>query len=76
MMIDVYVMFIRCFNEKKNHDKAIQCTFIGYADEYKGFKYYDPKTKRTKVSVNVSSMKTISMFLSFVLSLWNPVAFE
>ncbi|KAF3780151.1 E4 SUMO-protein ligase [Nymphaea thermarum] len=37
----------------KFQDKAIQCRFVGYADEYKGFRSYDPTTKRIKTSRNV-----------------------
>jgi hypothetical protein len=37
----------------KFQDKALQCRFVGYADDYKGYRCYDPVSKRIKISRNV-----------------------
>ena len=37
----------------KFQDKALKCRFIGYAEDYKGYRCYDPLSKRVKISRNV-----------------------
>lgn len=37
----------------KFQDRAIQCKFFGYLDEYKGFRCHDPTTRKVHMSRNV-----------------------
>ena len=37
----------------KFQDKAQKCRFVGYADDYKGYRCYDPTNKRIRISRNV-----------------------
>ena len=37
----------------KFQDRAVQCKFLGYADDYKGYRCYDPHTGKIRVSRNV-----------------------
>jgi hypothetical protein len=49
------VCYVHIDSSQRNkfQDKACRCKFVGYADEYKGYRCYDPDTQRIKVSRNV-----------------------
>ena len=34
-------------------DKTLKCRFLGYAEDYKGYRCYDPLSKHVKISRNV-----------------------
>jgi hypothetical protein len=58
---------------KKLDAKAKKCIFVGYSDEQKGYKCYNPQTKRACVSRDVVFDESASWYLPSILQ---PVSNE
>ena len=48
---------------RKLDAKAEKCILVGYSDEQKGYKCYNPRTKQARVSRNVVFDESVSWYL-------------
>ena len=69
------IAYVHVLKEKgrKLDAKAEKCIFVGYSDEQKGYKCYNPCTKQARVSRNVVFDESASWYLPPTLRAPTPI---
>ena len=62
--------------QRKLETKAKKCILVGYSDEQKGYKCYNPRTKQARVSCDVVFDESTSWYLPQTLILNSNPSFD
>lgn len=60
-----YVVYVSSSERTKLSPRSIMCVFLGYGVEHKGYRCYDPSTRRLYVSRHVSFLEDLPFFAHY-----------